>query len=567
MITLQQLVDTDAAAISAAAQAWAAAGAALDDATEDLLHGTRHLEDVWPDGPAAAAAHARTRDTVHEASNAVPPCRVIARALREHADTVRGLQDTARQIAAEAAAQGYLVELAGGTVSAGFRQAHDSGQAQAVAHAIASYTEQFQGILDRAAELDRTTVAVLAAHLPHARDGFGHAGAAAVSEAALRAQQGRHPGDVRDWWEGLTPAQQEDAIRAYPGLVGALDGVPATDRDPANRILLAGDIATLRTGITDLDTRERLICALAEQGRLGELYPGNPNPTGAARHELDRIADRRDDLSRRLGGATLIENRLADPGKPAAYLMGFSAADDGRVILAVGNPDTADNVVTYIPGTTADLRIIGVDVDRADRMSADAGQLTPGRDTAAVLWLGYDAPDRFTNAANDAYAERAAPDLRAFQTGLRATHDGPPSHNTVIGHSYGSTVAGFAARDNLATDNLIFVGSPGVGVENAGGLHVESSVADRGRQTSWQPAVGHVYASTTPFDAIDFTGLGDHKRYGLDPTNRCFGAAVFTSANASSWDAVANHSAYWDQGNPSRRNIALIIAGRGNAIS
>ncbi|HEY2763441.1 MAG TPA: alpha/beta hydrolase [Pseudonocardiaceae bacterium] len=63
-----------------------------------------------------------------------------------------------------------------------------------------------------------------------------------------------------------------------------------------------------------------------------------------------------------------------------------------------------------------------------------------------------------------------------FQDGLRATHQGPPSHNTVLGHSYGSTVVGYAARDHrIVADDVIFVGSPGVGVEHATDLHLPPS--------------------------------------------------------------------------------------------
>jgi hypothetical protein len=38
---------------------------------------------------------------------------------------------------------------------------------------------------------------------------------------------------------------------------------------------------------------------------------------------------------------------------------------------------------------------------------------------------------------------------------------------------------------------------------------------------------------------------------------------VFDSDNRN-LNPVDNHSAYWDQGNPARKNIALIVTGQGD---
>ena len=51
-LTLQVLFDTNTDAIATKAQAWLAMAEALDNATEDLIRGSRDLEDVWPLGPA-----------------------------------------------------------------------------------------------------------------------------------------------------------------------------------------------------------------------------------------------------------------------------------------------------------------------------------------------------------------------------------------------------------------------------------------------------------------------------------------------------------------------------------
>ena len=77
----------------------------------------------------------------------------------------------------------------------------------------------------------------------------------------------------------------------------------------------------------------------------------------------------------------------------------IDSSGDGQAVVAVGNPDVADNVVTFVPGTGAELSTASGDVARVDRMVADANLLDPGS-TAGIMWLGYDAPDNVALAAD-----------------------------------------------------------------------------------------------------------------------------------------------------------------------
>jgi hypothetical protein len=101
--------------------------------------------------------------------------------------------------------------------------------------------------------------------------------------------------------------------------------------------------------------------------------------------------------------------------------------------------------------------------------------------TSVITWDGYAAPQSiFPQAAEDKWADGAKQDLDRFQDGLRASHEGAPAHNTVIGHSYGTTVVGHAARDgDLNADDVVFVASPGVGVSNADQLHLDGVPQDQ----------------------------------------------------------------------------------------
>jgi hypothetical protein len=59
--------------------------------------------------------------------------------------------------------------------------------------------------------------------------------------------------------------------------------------------------------------------------------------------------------------------------------------------------------------------------------------------------------------------------------GVHASHVGAPAIDTVIGHSYGSTLVGAAAfgGNHLDANNVVAVGSPGMIVDHAGELNLD----------------------------------------------------------------------------------------------
>jgi pimeloyl-ACP methyl ester carboxylesterase len=202
----------------------------------------------------------------------------------------------------------------------------------------------------------------------------------------------------------------------------------------------------------------------------------------------------------------------------------------------------------------------GADMDRADRMLAAAtGAGSPS--TSVITWIGYEAPQNIVpDAASESYAEGAKKDLDRFQDGLRATHEGAPSHNMVIGHSYGSTVIGHTANtEGINADALVFVGSPGVGVDNITELNFP---ADR------------VYATVAEHDAIHLSNTLQVDQYGhvydlvhnFDPTSAHFGAQVFASDPGTPGNVPGDysgeaHSQYWEPNSSSLLNMGEIIAG------
>ncbi|HEX5597190.1 MAG TPA: alpha/beta hydrolase, partial [Micromonosporaceae bacterium] len=334
--------------------------------------------------------------------------------------------------------------------------------------------------------------------------------------------------------DGLTPAQRRWLIEHEPALIGRLDGVPVTARDQANRLLLEAHRADL------LERRAQL-----------RAVPQSPG----VRRELGR-------LDGALAGITAIEARLAADSVPRPYLLALDPTGDGRVIVALGDPDRADNVLTYVPGMTSDLPAVDRELERASRLARRCTELGPTERTAAVLWLDYDAPDHLHEAARASFAHNAGPALHRFQEGLRATHDGPAAHQSVLGYSYGSLVVGATARDyGLAVNSLVFVGSPGVGVDHARDLGVPT---------------GQVWSTTARNDVIQYAapsidgalkrvwtlpGLGpplarpyEELWFGHNPSQPGFGGQIFSGASQG-------HVGYWDRDNPALDNMARIVLG------
>jgi hypothetical protein len=325
------------------------------------------------------------------------------------------------------------------------------------------------------------------------------------------------PAEVRRWWQALAPAQRRWLLATEPGLLGSRDGIPADIRDLANRLTL-------------------------------------------------------EELPARLPGLDALQDRLAD-GEPArAYLLRIDPAGEGQAVVALGDPDRAANVLTQVPGMTADLASYGGELARAERLAVRATELAPATATSAILWLGYDAPDFVHEAADRSRAIAGATGLRQFQEGLRATHLGPPAHQTVLGHSYGSLVVGSAAaQPGLATDEVVFVGSPGVGVDSAAEVHVPP---------------GHVWSSTSRSDIIQWAAVSPKSLaedlalsqagpggallafarpendlyFGTNPSDPAFGARVFAS------EPDAGHVGYWEPGSAALDALAAIGVGRGDVI-
>jgi hypothetical protein len=554
----RQIIDFDGAALRRAAHAWGALAARVRLCSEAMV-APLHSLDEW-EGPAAQVARLRAGrlgQTVRTAGQPLDSHREILSALAGSAGAVR---DRARSLVAEAAAAGVSIDADGRVMAAGGLPARPAPGV------VEAYRSQVREVLAEAARLDAQARHDLATHRPWT-------GGRSRAFVPLRRvpPPGSAPATVHRWWGGLDPAERRYLIMMRPELVGGLDGVPVVVRDQANRIVLARARADLRDRLAELEQR------WAEIRRHKQRLPGPTRTVQpgelAITIELDRVREK-------LAALDLLARRLAvDPasGTPAGpgpgprpYLLALDTTGPGRVILAAGNPDRADHVLTYVPGTGAALGSLRGPLARTERMAADAVGAAPAQRTAAVYWLGYHAPPTLLDATRLGYAEAAANDLRRFAEGLRATHTGDGSHNTFLGHSYGSTVVGTAARDGLRADDLIFVGSPGGAAGSATDFridrdpatHVWSTTArsDPIRLASSHLALRNLTVPSLLTPSGLLAGLPD-QIHGNDPSDSGFGGRVFAA------DPRSGHSGYWDEGNVARTSIARIAVGRHGEVT
>jgi alpha/beta hydrolase family protein len=141
----------------------------------------------------------------------------------------------------------------------------------------------------------------------------------------------------------------------------------------------------------------------------------------------------------------------------------------------------------------------------------------------------------------------------------------------VLGHSYGSLVVGTAAgTPGLVADDVVFVGSPGVGVDSAADLHAPPgqvwSSTSRSDVIQWAAvsprSVGEdLVLSQVPGGVLPAFGRPEDDLYfGRNPSDPAFGARVFASR------PDGGHLGYWDPGGPALDALADITLGRGDVI-
>ncbi|HEY8533695.1 MAG TPA: alpha/beta hydrolase [Micromonospora sp.] len=535
--------------LAEAAQAWRAVAKAFDHVDNRCVSDlTGFLRSSGWQGDAATAALACADNLDDELEVVSMRARTTASVLRNAVEQFEDLRRRLLSAVNGAIAAGLRVDD-DGRVFTSFPSGPHLTPEQELAERRALENAEIYGklisrILDEATESDERTARALRALKP--ADDEGHsaweynkateAAKAAAEALGLSADSiptpGTDPKAVKDWWSSLSTDERQVLLTAFPERLGALDGLPAVDRDYANRLALRNFI-----GDTIANHRDS----------------GNPEHERAFKL-LERL-----------------EQSETNPPHKRLYLLSIDPVGDGKAAIAIGNPDTADHTAVLVPGVGTKLNDFRGQIGRANQLHDSALNFAPPDAAVSIIaWIGYDTPSIGVDIVSAPFGDKSkegAKALDAFVDGLRAAHDDTPSHVTVIGHSYGSTVVGEAAKsgDGLAADDIIALGSPGMRVENAsefnvGGQHVwvgaaaDDIIARPEVVSRMVPEVPGTLADEVA--RVGLRGLAHlaNQFHGPPPHDPDFGGNVLHVD-------TSGHSGYWEDGSLVLHSQGAIIVG------
>jgi hypothetical protein len=286
----------------------------------------------------------------------------------------------------------------------------------------------------------------------------GSAGAAAGSDSMPSSSRlaggasalGESAGATRTTGEQLEAGEAE----TDPETMDTLDGVPGAVRG---------------SDVTEDDLDDLIESTKGQVGDLQDSVSGADEDDEKALRTKQKAAM----LAMQLGGLKALQAELRANRNARLLAAETDPAGTGRFILAINNPDTADNVATLVPRTQlwlSEASVSGRDgaagyVAAAVNLVTAASQAGQGQTTSVVIWAGYSVPFNTATATIDADPGTAAA-LCQFQNGLHRPHA------TVIGEASGSAVIVDAARlpGGVGAADVITLGSPGIDAQTAASL-------------------------------------------------------------------------------------------------
>lgn len=226
---------------------------------------------------------------------------------------------------------------------------------------------------------------------------------------------------------------------------------------------------------------------------------------------------------------------------------------NGSPDTVLGDTSTARHVVVLVPGTgSSDAKVHAGYQERAARLrdSMDAA----GRGSTAVALWRYRAPGTLTDALDRRYADATSGSLRDYVGGIRKAN--PGAHVTVVGHSYGSTVAGVAAKNGMHADDLVFLGSPGVTVRHASNLGTPPT---------------HVWSGAERHDPIARAATALSPDFMGNPSHPGFGAVRFDAdVPGAKFEGMLQrdaHSSYFNPESNALGNVVNIATGHYRGVT
>jgi len=296
----------------------------------------------------------------------------------------------------------------------------------------------------------------------------------------LAEKYSKDPDAAHDWWESLTPEEQARLIENAPELVGGLDGVPPLDRVAANANIAGDQIEANDARIEEIEQQ------LANPWRYALSSITGAGDTQALRDELKDLKS---------------ENKYLQEAVDGDVQLYTYDRDADRIVEMIGNPETATQQLTWIPGTATDMKdfyghgVQGLSEALAGRVPDTVAFVM--KDGTYPQW-DLSHPPSDTSLARDLGATQAQ-----FQAGLEASGFASMP-NTAVGHSAGLAI--LTASESAGAHYTNVVSLSGIGM--AGG---------------WEPQQGTGYYDyTTGGDAI----LAARGVNGFLPSDIEFGGSI-----------------------------------------
>jgi hypothetical protein len=472
----------------------------------------------------------------------------VAHAAQTAADDMQQVKSNLAQLEADAAGAGFEIDRVSSTVQPGPALegnmvdllAAEAKREELQARLTAILAEAVRVDDELARAISMATGAEPIPDSPHTND--------PVLQDILSKPLPEDPQQFNDMWEQLSD-EQKDFLYSQDHSIGNHPGMPFDDKHLYNQRHLTALIGTTQA---DVDRMQQRFDELSRRVYMGDTSSATGNELAALGPQLTTARHNLDGYRSVQNAVNVADNPNARPGVPR--LLGY-LDDQGQAAVSIGNPDTATRNAILVPGTGQDLAHFEGSNNKSLSMymaALDADRSLEGK-LAVTTWMGYDRPMDLGQAAFPGRAEAGGASLDTFLDGMHASHTGPAAIDTVVGHSYGSTVVGGAASggNDLAADNVIAVGSPGMLVDHAADLNLDPG--------------SKVYSMTARNDIIT---MATDMTLGADPFGQDYGATRLWTDPGPSWDPtgfigdVAAHSSYWDPGNPGLANLGAIIAGQ-----
>ena len=390
------------------------------------------------------------------------------------------------------------------------------------------------------------------------------------------------PSDMSDskknaqWWHSLSDSERDaikkkavEDIKAGRGskyeALGNMNGVDGATHNEINQARAERDDKKLQDELEDMK-----------------------NP-GAGKHATDRVDDQGNPLYARDGESAdalvarykNLEKRIKETDgvidavknkNVSLYLYEPATGEKGHeathAAYVSGDIDKADHVSTFVPGMETTVANSGDNIDRMNELKNRAEAEGAGS-VATISWVGYDAPSDFHEASTADRAETGGHDLAKHLEGIKDMRDAShrPVHQSVLGHSYGSTTSSYGVaqvRPGVVDDYVVF-GSPGV-KGNADTMHVPSG---HNYAMFYQGENGEAGDMLGPVERIGQGAIAagamvdaGQDLIGQDPVSAGSGFKVMDPGGSGTSSGTQAHGMYLHDGTQAQRNLAKVVVGK-----